>query len=326
MFCIRFELLNIMYQVMGKRVGCKVYSIKQVVEMLDIPSVTLRAWENRYQAVTPERTESGYRLYTQDNIEDLRWLKEQTEKQGISISHAVRLLKARKDNPAAEGPAGNDGTSGEAFAKMRQQIYTALLEFQGERANALIDFGFSMYGYEAMFHQVLVPVLVRVGDAWEAGTATVAQEHYMTHMVSNRFYQFFHLFPVYAHLPKVLAFCPEGEHHQVGLLLFSLFLRKNGVEVVYLGANTPEAGIIAMLETQSRVGAVCLSVTDKELRPYCEALIARLKAVRADMRFILGGKAYEEAGGPVPEAAEVIWGPPGRWQEWFDFSFTGLRN
>ncbi|MEK5450255.1 MerR family transcriptional regulator [Paenibacillus sp. FSL R7-0331] len=302
------------------------YSIKQVVEMLDIPSVTLRAWENRYQAVTPERTESGYRLYTQDNIEDLRWLKEQTEKQGISISHAVRLLKARKENPAAEGPAGNDGTSGEAFAKMRQQIYTALLEFQGERANALIDFGFSMYGYEAMFHQVLVPVLVRVGDAWEEGTATVAQEHYMTHMVSNRFYQFFHLFPVYAHLPKVLAFCPEGEHHQVGLLLFSLFLRKNGVEVVYLGANTPEAGIIAMLETQSRIGAVCLSVTDKDLRPYCEELITRLKAVRAEMRFILGGKAYEEAGEPVPEAAEVIWGPPGRWQEWFDFSFTGLSN
>ncbi|AIQ49778.1 hypothetical protein R70723_30735 [Paenibacillus sp. FSL R7-0273] len=302
------------------------YSIKQVVEMLDIPSVTLRAWENRYQAVTPERTESGYRLYTQDNIEDLRWLKEQTEKQGISISHAVRLLKARKENPAAEGPAGGDGTSREAFAKMRQQIYTALLEFQGERANALIDFGFSMYGYEAMFHQVLVPVLVRVGDAWEEGTATVAQEHYMTHMVSNRFYQFFHLFPVYAHLPKVLAFCPEGEHHQVGLLLFSLFLRKNGVEVVYLGANTPEAGIIAMLETQSRIGAVCMSVTDKELLPYCEELIARLKTVRTDMRFILGGKAYEETGVSVPEAAEVIAGPPGRWQEWFDFSFTALRK
>ncbi|WP_342563372.1 MerR family transcriptional regulator [Paenibacillus sp. FSL R7-0345] len=302
------------------------YSIKQVVEMLDIPSVTLRAWETRYQAVTPERTESGYRLYTQDNIEDLRWLKEQTEKQGISISHAVRLLKARKEGPAGESPAGGDGTSREAFTKMRQQIYTALLEFQGERANALIDFGFSMYGYEAMFHQVLVPVLVRVGDAWEEGTATVAQEHYMTHMVSNRFYQFFHLFPVYAHLPKVLAFCPEGEHHQVGLLLFSLFLRKNGVEVVYLGANTPEAGIIAMLETQSRIGAVCMSVTDKELLPYCEELIARLKTVRTDMRFILGGKAYEETGVPVPEGAEVISGPPGRWQEWFDFSFTALRN
>ncbi|WP_426252192.1 MerR family transcriptional regulator [Paenibacillus pabuli] len=42
----------------GKKVGNKVYSIKQVAAMLGIPTVTLWAWENRYSAVTPERTES----------------------------------------------------------------------------------------------------------------------------------------------------------------------------------------------------------------------------------------------------------------------------
>ncbi|MFD2881295.1 B12-binding domain-containing protein [Paenibacillus rhizoplanae] len=122
---------------------------------------------------------------------------------------------------------------------MRQQIYAALLDIQGERADALIDFGFSLYGYEAMVHQVLVPVLVKVGDAWEQGKATVAQEHYMTHMISNRLSQFFtcsRCMPIYK---KVIAFCPAGEHHQIGLLLFSLFLRRNGVEVIYLGSNTP---------------------------------------------------------------------------------------
>ena len=294
--------------------------------MLDIPSVTLRAWETRYQAVTPERTESGYRLYSQDNIEDLRWLKEQTEKQGISISHAVRLLKARKDKSMEDRIAGAGGTPQEAFEKMKQQIYTALLEFQGERANALIDFGFSMYGYEAMFHQVLVPVLVRVGDAWEEGTATVAQEHYMTHMVSNRFYQFFHVFPVYAHLPKVLAFCPEGEHHQVGLLLFSLFLRKNGVEVIYLGANTPEEGVMAILEHQNRIGAICLSVTDKKLLPYCEVLIERLGEACPGVRFILGGKGYEGAERPPSDTVDIINEPVERWQSWFDYVFTGIKS
>ncbi|MFC9711086.1 hypothetical protein ACFTRD_23315 [Paenibacillus sp. NPDC056933] len=64
----------------------------------------------------------------------------------------------------------------------------------------------------------------------------------MTQLISQRIYQFFHLFPIYPHLLKVLAMCPEGEHHQVGLLLFSLFMRKNGAEVLYLEANTPEEG------------------------------------------------------------------------------------
>ncbi|MEK4849443.1 MerR family transcriptional regulator [Paenibacillus sp. FSL H7-0756] len=303
-----------------------VYSIKQVVEMLDIPSVTLRAWENRYQAVVPERTESGYRLYNQQNIEDLRWLKEQTDKPGISISHAVRMLKQHKQKDLDERLSVAGGDPKDALDKMRQQIYAALLDIQGERADALIDFGFSLYGYEAMVHQVLVPVLVKVGDAWEQGTATVAQEHYMTHMISNRLSQFFHVFPVYAHLHKVLAFCPAGEHHQVGLLLFSLFLRRNGVEVIYLGANTPEDGVMELLEKQERIGAVCLSVTNGTLVPYTEELLERLGRLYPELQLIAGGKAYEGISLQNTSATYVMAEPPEQWQAWFDQEFAGSRH
>lgn len=80
------------------------YSIKQVGAMLGIQAVTLRAWESRYNAVTPERTDSGYRMYTEENIADLRWLKEQIDQHQASISEAVRMLKVRKANvPDAEG-------------------------------------------------------------------------------------------------------------------------------------------------------------------------------------------------------------------------------
>lgn len=301
------------------------YSIKQVVDMLDIPSVTLRAWENRYQAVIPERTESGYRLYSDENVEDLRWLKEQTEQQGISISHAVRMLKARKEKQLEDKLLVASGNTPNAFEKMKEQIYDALHEFQGERANVLIDFGLSLYGYEAMFHQVLVPILIHVGDAWEEGTATVAQEHYTTHMISNRFHQIFHVFPVYSHLPKALAFCPAGEHHQVGLLLFALFLRKNGMEVIFLGANTPEEGIISMLEQQSRVGLICMSVTDDALIPYSEELIARLRIVCPEAKFLVGGKGYEKD--PSRSKADhVMTEPVEYWQAWFDRLFTSLKG
>lgn len=42
--------------------------------MLDIPSVTLRAWESRYEAVMFLRMESGYRMYTEENLQDFKWL------------------------------------------------------------------------------------------------------------------------------------------------------------------------------------------------------------------------------------------------------------
>ena len=91
--------------------GNKVYSIKQVAAMLGIPTVTLRAWENRYSAVTPERTESGYRMYTEENVADLRWLKEQVELHQTNISEAVRMLKVNKFKSARGCAHADHGSS-----------------------------------------------------------------------------------------------------------------------------------------------------------------------------------------------------------------------
>ncbi|PZT56874.1 MerR family transcriptional regulator [Paenibacillus silvae] len=302
------------------------YSIKQVAAMLGIQAVTLRAWENRYNAVTPERTESGYRMYTEEHVADLRWLKQQIDQHQTSISEAVRMLKEKKESrskavipmPAAP-PVPN---AEEAYEHMSDQIYDSLYHFQGERANGLIDFGFTMYGYDSMFYHVLVPILVRVGDAWEEGRATVAQEHFMTQLISQRFYQFFHLFPIYPHLPKVLAMCPEGEHHQVGLLLFSLFMRKNGAEVLYLGANTPEDGVFPIIREQ-KIKLVCLSITNPVFVDTCDRLIDRIRDEFPHVRFVLGGKGFERA----EHARYPEWIMPedsGDWQSWIEREyFTG---
>ncbi|WP_211747413.1 MerR family transcriptional regulator [Paenibacillus sp. Marseille-Q4541] len=304
------------------------YSIKQVTEMLGIPAVTLRAWENRYHAVEPMRTDSGYRMYSEQNVEDLRWLKEQIDSHHMSISHAVRLLQSHKEEQSKADailaePIPQGGTE-DALRKMEDQIYQSLYQFQGERANALIDFGFTMYGYDAMFYRVLVPILIRVGDAWENGRASVAQEHFMTQLISQRFYQFFHLFPIYPHLPKVLALCPQGEHHQVGLLLFSLFLRKNGAEVLYLGANTPTDGVIPILEDQ-KIDLVCVSVTNEDMAKAADDMITTIISHAPEMQFVLGGQGYEKLEAPkYPQW--IMTGSAHSWQDWFTLTYMSRSH
>ncbi|MDO7906493.1 cobalamin B12-binding domain-containing protein [Paenibacillus sp. JX-17] len=294
------------------------YSIKQVSAMLDIPTVTLRAWENRYQAVVPNRSSSGYRSYSDQDVEDLRWLKSQVES-GMSISHAVRQLRQQREEEASSLTSimGETGVaSAEGYAKMTDQLYQTLFHFQAERANTLIDFGFTMFGYDAMFYHVLVPVLIRVGDAWENGRASVAQEHFMTQLISQRFYQFFHLFPIYPQLPKVLALCPEGEHHQVGLLLFALFLRKNGLEVLYLGANTPLDGVLELIRDQG-INMVCTSVTNKALVEKNDHLVDEISSRFPKIRFVLGGKAYEDDS-TTRHRKWMMKMPAEEWQSWFE--------
>ncbi len=296
------------------------YTIKEVSALLGMPAVTIRAWENRYQAVVPGRTESGYRLYDPGQVEELKWLKDQTENKGLSIRQAAELLKQHRSRSGHAGHGDSarkrigDGLS-DAHHEHLEALYALLTEFRTEEAHHLLELGFTMYGYETMVYRVLVNLMIRVGDDWENGVVSVAQEHYMTHFVIQRCFRFFTVFPVNPDLPKAIAFCPPGEQHHTGLLLFSLFLRKRGLEVLYLGPNTPEDGLRHMVTTQD-IHLACVSLTDRRLQGAALAFIDRLAGGLGGLEFVLGGFGFEDV--PQPYASWLL--PPDKdiWESWLD--------
>ncbi|HEU4965794.1 MAG TPA: cobalamin-dependent protein [Bacilli bacterium] len=288
------------------------YNIKSVAKMLEMPAVTIRAWERRYNVVSPGRSESGHRLYTEQDIEDLRWLKVQTEEKGVSISQAVKMLEIRRGQQRELVPEVNPKTE-QRYEGMSRNLYAALVALDSEKANSLLDLGFSMFHYEEMFHEVLAPLLHRIGEAWERGEIGVGQEHFASHLISQRFYQFFRVFPVQAGLPKVLALCPEGEHHQIGLMLFSLFLRRCGAEVVFLGANTPYEGLLEIVR-RNRIRVVAVSALDPQLVPWVERLVAELHQQEPQVQVVLGGGAF--VGAAASLQAHVLPGGLADWKQW----------
>lgn len=74
--------------------GRPVYSIGAVARMLGIPAATLRTWEERYGLPLPERSPGGHRVYSRDQVEQLRFVKAQID-QGIPPADAHRLLAER---------------------------------------------------------------------------------------------------------------------------------------------------------------------------------------------------------------------------------------
>jgi DNA-binding transcriptional MerR regulator len=89
--------------VAGQKDDRAVYSIGAVARMLDVPTSTLRAWEERYAIVTPSRSGGAQRLYSRAQVEQLRFIKSHMES-GASAADAHRLLAqelAAKRVPAA---------------------------------------------------------------------------------------------------------------------------------------------------------------------------------------------------------------------------------
>ena len=299
------------------------YNIKAAAKILDMPKVTIRSWETRYNAITPARTESGHRLYSDQNLEDLKWLKIQVQENGIKISEAVKQLHASRKKfvkTAAEFSPPPEGSS--QYEKQIEELYNAGAEMDSERFQYLLDLNFSMFHYRTVFFSILVPLMVRIGEEWENGTITVAHEHMLSHMVLQRFTQFFRVFPTSDTLPKALAFCPSGEHHQLGLLLFTLFLREQGYPVAYIGPDTPLEGLSELVVKQN-FKLACISIGNERLLPATEKYIETLNAAKSDLQFVIGGRGL---GHMENTANEYYLGPAyEEWQNWLEESQTSRK-
>lgn len=267
------------------------YNIKAAAKILDMPKVTIRSWETRYSAITPARTESGHRLYSDQNLEDLKWLKIQVQDNGMKISEAVKKLHASRKQfivPDKEHPP----TEAMEYNEQINQLFQAAAEMDTERFNYLLDLHFSLFHHQTVFFHIVAPLMVRIGEAWENGVISVAHEHMITHIVQQRFNQFFRIFPVSPKLPKVIALSPSGEQHQLGLLLFTLFLRENGFSVVYIGPDTPLEGLEEMV-TKQNFKLMCMSIASRKLLPVANQYIDALSKVNPEMQFILGGRGVD---------------------------------
>ena len=87
-----------------------IYSIGAVARMLDIPTSTLRAWEERYSVIAPVRSQGAQRLYSRAQVEQLRFIKSRMDG-GASAADAHRLLA--QDLSADRIPAAQADPGGE---------------------------------------------------------------------------------------------------------------------------------------------------------------------------------------------------------------------
>jgi CheY-like chemotaxis protein len=71
-----------------------IYSIGAVSKMVGVPVSTLRTWGERYGVVVPDRSQGGHRLYTREQLEQLRFVIDKMAA-GLTPADAHRMLSER---------------------------------------------------------------------------------------------------------------------------------------------------------------------------------------------------------------------------------------
>ncbi len=228
------------------------FNLKVVLKETGIAADTLRAWERRYGLPMPQRSAGGHRLYSQRDIETIKWLmKRQAE--GLSISRAVELWKEQTasgtDPLGGPVPAGFIPASSANLETLRRDWLAACFKFDTLAAEQILNQAFAVHSVEITCTEIMMRGLSEVGELWQKGISTVQQEHFVSEIATRRLEALISASPAPTRAGTILVACPPEEWHTFPSLLITLFLRRRGWKVVSLGAVVPTERMEETLDT-----------------------------------------------------------------------------
>jgi DNA-binding transcriptional MerR regulator len=201
--------------------------IGEVARRSGVSPELLRAWERRYGLLRPERTSSGYRLYSEDDLARVARMQELL-RTGLAAAEAARQA-GDPSVAAAEAP--------ERELDVRR-LTDALARFDDAGAQDAFDRLLADFTGTAVLEQAVLPLLRELGDRWERGEASVAEEHFASNLIRGRLLGLARGWDRGGGPRAVLA-CAPGERHELGLIAFGIALRAHGWRITFLGAETP---------------------------------------------------------------------------------------
>lgn len=276
------------------------FNLKAVLRETGLAADTLRAWERRYGLPVPQRTAGGHRLYSQYDIETIKWLIAR-QAEGLSISRAVDLWNEQtasgSDPLAALAPTSMILTQSvpantppdTTLDGICAEWVNACMNFSEVQAEQALNKAFSIFPVESVCVGVLQKGVSEIGMLWYENRASVQQEHFASGLAMRRLDALLSASPAPTRPQTILMGCPSSEWHTFTSLLLALLLRRRGLNVIYLGANVPTE---RFSETAQKVKAnlvVMVAQTLNSAAHLQHALLA-LSAQKIDVAF--GGRIF----------------------------------
>jgi len=284
--------------------------IGELSRRLGVSDHVLRAWESRYGLLQPVRSAGGFRLYSEADALRVRRMQAHLA-DGLSAAEAARAVLGQDSR--ADGRAGGTDRVPTTESELSGALRQALDAFDEPAAQAILDRLLSDLSLTAVLRDVVLPYLTELGERWERGTASVAQEHFATNVIRGRLAGLARGWGN-GHGPRAVLACPPGELHDLALMVFGIVLHRSGWRIDYLGMDTPLTELTRTVTARHPALVVIAATLPETLRPLAAQLTAL--AQRAPLAVAGAGATPEIAStvgarlmmrDPVTEAEQTSW-------------------
>ena len=303
------------------------YTIKQAAIRTGVSVELLRAWERRYGVPAPGRTGSGYRLYGDADLAQIRLMRSLVESgwppsqaageaaSGRPIAASERAVTPAGGVPSpsangglptttpgdmsetavgANGAALPPGSAGDRLNLLRLQFVGAARALDERGLERALSEALVMLGTDDALEQFVLPAVAAIGRGWSEGELTVASEHAASGVVMRRLAAMYEAASTATGSVECVIGLPPGARHEIGAFAFAVTCKRAGLGVLYLGPDVPEDSWLAAAAEHPAAALVVGAVTPVEAAAAAR-VIAALKSSHPDRIVAVGGGAGPDA-------------------------------
>lgn len=283
------------------------YPIRYVSRQTGLKPHLIRAWEERYGAVHPERAPSNQRLYSDADIRRLELLKtavdhghaisavaplSDSDLQELVARGATRQVQEGDAAPVAAAPAAPSPAA--AAQKLDAAIeHIRRLDVRG--LETVLSAAAVAMPRQAFLGKIVLPLFRRIGNLWQAGELKIVNEHMASVTIRAMLWDMLRTVETAAAAPCIVVGTPAGHRHEFGALAAALTAAEAGWQAHYFGPDLPSEEL-AYAAHKLEARAICLSLCHQLDDRTLPIELTRLRrAVGPDMPVLVGGPGAETA-------------------------------
>jgi DNA-binding transcriptional MerR regulator len=280
------------------------YSIKDLERISGIKAHTLRIWEQRYNIISPNRTDTNIRHYSDEDLKSVLNIGI-LNNCGYKISKIAKMQKEEISASVVEITGNNFDANVQI-----DNLIIAMTEMDEDRFEKFLSANILRSGFEKTFLEILHPFMVKVGVLWLTNSINPAQEHFISNLVRQKLIAAIDGTVISGNqeTAKCLLYLPENELHEINLLFANLILKKNGFKTIYLGQSVPYSDIKMVCDLHKPeylITVITCSMSDMSVEEYVHQLSKDFN----DQKIVLSGYQFSNSTIKLPSRVKLFNSP-----------------
>jgi DNA-binding transcriptional MerR regulator len=274
------------------------FTIKDLENLSGIKAHTIRMWEQRYNLLKPQRSCTNIRYYSNEELKTLLNIA-LLNKYGYKISHIDKMCQEEmcqkilslQDTEAMQEMVVNE-------------LVQDMVDLQTDKFERALGKYICNFGIEKGVKEIIFPFLEKIGILWQTGHIMPAQEHFVTNVIRQKLIVAIDGLPCCSEGRTSLLFLPEKEYHEMGLLFLYYLLKKQGLRVIYLGANVPMSDVESIVKTMKPEMAFVHLISSFQ-HASMEKLMKGIEHRLASVKTVISGYPTQEYHREIPDCIEL---------------------